>query len=443
MSFSEFNEVYVWAWPFIILLSSIGLVITIVFRGIQVTQFFASLKYVIFPPKASCDTLCPEKQTISPLQAFLGMISAGLGNGSLAGMAVAMHMGGPGAGFWLFLFGLLAMPMRFLEVLAASVFTVETPYGKRGGPMIYLSKVFGGSVLPYFYAIACLGYCFAAASAMQSNSMAIGITTIVPGISSFTVALMLLLFLAYAFFGGAQRIIKLSEALAPIKVGLFMLAAGAVLVSFAPNFFPALKLIIVSAFSGSAVLGGAVGVGIQKAVSVGASRLFSATEAGGGTAAIMFGATGGENARSNSIMSMALVFTAQLISFCMFLMFVMSGTWNSGKTSTPLVMDTYATVFGGFGSVVAVVLALMFGLGVLVGYAFIGRECWLFLTRDRFGDWGFMVLYGLMAAYGAMGDPSSVFALVDITQAALILCNLYGLLMLLPQLKRAWNGLQS
>jgi AGCS family alanine or glycine:cation symporter len=182
---------------------------------------------------------------------------------------------------------------------------------------------------------------------------------------------------------------------------------------------------------------------MQKAISVASSRLFSATEAGGGTAAIMFGATGGENARSNSIMSMALVFMTQLISFCMFLMFVMSGTWNTGKTSTPLVMDTYATVFGGFGSVVAVLLSLMFGLGVLVGYAFIGRECWLFLTGNRFGEWGFMVLYCAVAAYGALGDTGSVFAFVDITQAALIVCNIYGLMMLLPELKRAWNELPN
>jgi len=442
VSFSEFNALYVWGWPFIILLFILGLTITVVFGGIQFKYFFTSWKYVLFPPKVTCDTLCPENQTISPLQAFLGMISASLGNGSLAGMAVAMHSGGPGAGFWLLVFGLLAMPMRFLEVLAASVFTIETEHGRRGGPMVYLARVFGGSWLPYAYAGACLLYCLFAAGSMQGNSMATGLTA-ATGINEISVALMLLLFLAYAFFGGSQRIIKLSETLAPLKVGLFMLATGAVLITFAPNFLPALKLIVTSAFSTTAVAGGFAGHIMQRAISLGASRIFLATEAGGGTAAIMFGATGGTNPRENSIMSMALVFTTQLVCFCMFLMFTMSGTWNSGLTSTPLVMSTYATVFGRLGSAVALVLSIMFGLGVLVGYAFIGRECWLFLTRGKIGEWGFMLLYSAMAAFGALGDTSFVFAFVDLSQAAIILINLYGLVYLMPSLKRVWNELNA
>lgn len=442
MSFSEFNALYIWGWPFIILLFVLGLIITIAFKGIQFTHFFTSWRYVLFPPKVSCDTLCPEKQTISPIQAFLGMISASLGNGSLAGMAVAMHAGGPGAGFWLLVFGLLAVPMRFLEVLAASVFTVETEHGRRGGPMVYLARVFGGSWLPHVFAFFCFLYCLFAASAMQGNSMATGLTA-ATGINELSVALMLLLFLAYTFFGGAERIVKLSEMLAPLKVGLFMVATGAVLVTFAPNFIPALRLIFTAAFSSTAIAGGFAGHVMQKAIGVGASRIFLATEAGGGTAAIMFGATGGGNPRENSIMSMALVFTTQLVCFCMFLMFTMSGTWNSGLTSTPLVMSTYATVFGGLGSAVALFLSILFGLGVLVGYAFIGRETWLFLTRGRIGDWPFMILYSAMAAFGALGDTTFVFAFVDLSQAAIIFLNLYGLVMLLPSLLRKWKELDN
>ncbi|HBL98042.1 TPA: hypothetical protein DDZ86_00165 [Candidatus Dependentiae bacterium] len=426
---------YLWGWPMPVFLSIAGLIITFAFRFVQIRYFFTSWRYVL-SPKGSA-----QGEEISPIQAFLSTLSSTLGNGSLVGMAVAMYAGGPGGAIWLMIFGLFAMPIRFAEVLASSIFTTKTEHGMRGGPMVYLAKVPGGSALTYLYAFTCLLFTFVGSGLMQCNSMTGGLTALT-GVDARIIAVIMLIFVVYILLGGSKRIVRFSEVIAPLKVLLFILATGSVIVMFLPNLFSALKLMVDGAFSSQALVGGLAGHMMQNAIRFTVPNFFNATEAGLGTASVLFGATGGKNPKESSIMSMALVFTTQVICFFMFLAFTMSGTWNSGLQQTPLVMATYATVFGSLGEIIANILSILFGVGVLVGYAFVGRECWLFLTRGRW-EWIFMVIYSLMAPLGALSDVSFVWSMVRTMNAALLILNVYGLLYLLPVMRKWWKNAEK
>lgn len=440
MAWSDISVVginkFLWSgpiWPLPIFLCLVGLSITFLFNFVQIRYFFTSWKYVLFPKKETGGS----SDTLSPIQAFFSTLGAVLGNGSLVGMASAMFTGGPGGAFWLIVFGFIAMPIRFAEVFASSVFTVDTEHGKRGGPMVYLARVPGGSFLPYVFSFICLVYCLVAASMMQSNSMAGGITN-VTGASSWMVAVLLFIFIVYIMLGGAKRVIKFAEMVAPIKVVLFLLATGAVIIYFLPQFFGAIKLMFAGAFTTQALIGGLVGHTMQNAMRLGIGRAINASEAGLGSSSVMFGATGGKNPVESSIMSMALVFIIELICFLIMFAFMMSGTWNSGANGMELVIATYSTVFGSLGAWVATTLSVLFGAGTLVGYAFIGRECWFFLTKGRW-EWLFMVLYSVMVPVGALSSVGFVWDLLDLVVAALTICNLYGIFYLLPQLRRKWR----
>jgi len=427
---------YLWSWPLPLLFLIAGVASSFAFRFVQFTHFFTSWRLILFPSKT-----IESKETLSPIQAFLSTLSAVMGNGSLVGMATAMYAGGPGAAFWLLIFGLFAMPVRFTEVLASAVFTVKTDRGERGGPMVYLARIPGGTWLPYVFSFICLCYCFVAASLMQSNSITGGITE-VTGIQPWITALVIFFFLIYIMFGGASRIISFSETLAPVKVILFVLATGSVIIYFAPQFFVALKLMVKGAFATKAFMGGLTGHVMSNALRLGIARVVNASETGLGSASVMFGATGGKKPAESSVMSMALVFTIQMVCFFIMLAFTMAGTWNSGKTAMPLVIATYSTVFGTLGAWVAVALAVLFGVGTLVGYAFIGRECWLFLTKGRW-EWVFLAIYCIMAPIGALSNVEFVWNMVDLVVAGLTICNLYGLLWLIPSMRKNWNELEK
>jgi alanine or glycine:cation symporter, AGCS family len=420
--------------PMLLLVFITGLIMTFAFNFIQFRHFFTSFQYIFKPESTDGNS-----QTISPLQAFLGALSTSMGNGSLVGMGVAMYEGGPGAAFWVFVLGFFTMVIRFAEAYASTAFTIKTEYGLRGGPMVYLSKVPGGKFLPYIYAFFALLLAVVTGNAMQCNSMAAGIHCMAE-FNIYVIALALFFLVLYIVLGGADRIIKFSDALAPLKVILFLVATLAIFVYFISSLPEALSLVIRAAFSQEAIVGGLIGHTMANAINAGVSRTLSATEAGLGNAGILFGAAGSVNPTKMGIMSMASTFIAtQIVCFMMLLAFVVSGVWNSGEFGMTLVISAYSSVFGALGGWVATLLSVMFGMGVLVAYAFVGLECWLFLTYGRWRGL-YYIIYCSVAFFGALISVKSVFCIIAFIVIGLVFCNLYGLLYLLPQMKHDWRS---
>jgi alanine or glycine:cation symporter, AGCS family len=422
---------FVWGWPLILFIIGTGITMTISLSFIQFRYFGRAWKYVLFPEEKGSK----DDEHISPLQAFVNTLSASIGNGSTAGMATAMYSGGPGAAFWIFVLGFFNMAIRFAEVYASTHFVKKTAQGIRGGPMIYLQLVPAGKYLAYGYAFFCLMLTLITGNAMQCNSMRIGIEKMTC-LNPVSIAVIMFIFLLYVMLGGAQRIIRVSDKIVPVKVGLFFIATLYLILYHWANIIDALRIIIMSAFNPQAIAGGMLGFTVQGAISYGMSRMLNATEAGLGTAAILYGTTGSKHPVRSGIMSMASAFiSSQLVCFMLMLVFVVSGVWDSGLTSTALTIAAYETAFGSFGGWVVTFLSITFGMGVLVAYAYIGRECWFFLTGGK-AEWMYTSLYCLMAFFGALSKVALIWSMTDIINAGLLLINLYGLLVLLPEIKR-------
>lgn len=410
-----------------------GIIMTIALYGIQFRYFFRAWKYVFTPEKGLA---APTQTYITPLQAFVNTLSSSIGNGSMAGMATAMYSGGPGAAFWIFILGFLTMAVRFAEVFASTKYIDQTATGVlRGGPMVFLKLVPGKKFLPKLYAFFCLFVTFVAGNAMQCNSMRLGLERIT-SFNAYIIAALLFAFVLYIMAGGAQRIIIASDTIIPLKVGLFFVATTIVLVYHYQLFFEALTMIVISAFTPQAIVGAVAGHSIQSAARFGVSRAVSATDAGLGTAGIFYGATGSKYPMRSGIMSMASVFISNhLVCFMLMVVYIVTGVWNSGLTSTTMTSAAYETVFGVYGAWLVTFLSIIFGMGVLVAYAYIGRECWLFLTGGRYVQ-VFVVLYCLMAFFGSLAQVETVWNAVDFGNAGMMMINVYGLLMLLPQIRQ-------
>jgi AGCS family alanine or glycine:cation symporter len=417
----------VWGWPLVIYIGVIGIILTVALGLIQFRYFITAWRSMFKPSAGS------SKADMTPFQAFLNALSASLGNGSIAGMATAVYAGGPGAAFWIFIIGLLNMVLRFAEVFLSLSFKPTS--GLLGGPMVYLQKVPGGKVLPWIYAFFCLLLSFASGNAMQANSMSLGLTRIL-GLQPLTIACILLMFMMYVMLGGASRIVYISDRIVPVKVGLFFVSSLIVLAYHYQALIPALNLIVTSAFSMSSVAGAAGGIGMQHAMRFGISRVSNASEAGIGTAAILFGATGSKHPVKDGIMSMLGPFiSANLVCFSIILMIVASGVWNSGLTSTPLTSAAFETVFGVAGGWIVTFLSITFGLGVLVAYAYIARVCWLFLTKDRWLN-VYNLLFCAITFLGAIAKVDLIWNSIDLAVAGLLVINLFACLWLLPVIKK-------
>jgi AGCS family alanine or glycine:cation symporter len=418
-------------WPLVIYVFGISIIITIALRFVQVRYFLASWRMVLMPEKKEAKT----NGDMTPFQAFLNALSASLGNGSIGGMATALYAGGPGAALWVFVFGFFSMAVRFAEVFLSISFPAAEG-AVLGGPMVYLKHVPGRTILPYLYAFFCMMLGFVVGNGMQANTMTQGIVHIF-GISELVCATLLLLFIGYVMFGGAHRIVAVSDAIVPIKVGLFFISAIIVLVYHYASLLPALKLIIASAFSSKAIAGGAIGYSVQQALRFGIFLGVNASEAGVGSAAILFGGTGSKEPIKSGIMAMLSTFiSANLVCFMVMLMIIASGVLNSGFDSLRLTIAAYETVYGHLGGWIVTFLSMSFGLGVLVTYSYITRSCWLFLTNGRF-EWLFTVLFCAMSFFGAISKVAIIWNSTDLINAGLLAINLFALIWLLPMIRKA------
>jgi AGCS family alanine or glycine:cation symporter len=416
-------------WPLLLYVGIISFIYTIALRGMQITYFCKALKATLCPSQ----TEAQKQGGASPFSAFMNTINSNLGNGVIAGVATAIYAGGPGAAFWFVAFGLILMTVRFGEVYVSSLYaSQQIEKTVLGGPMLYLKNVPGGAYLPHAYAFFCVIYGLIGGNVIQSNSMAVSLNA-TWGIAPIVSGVCLLLFVIYILFGGAERIAKISLRIVPVKVIVFVASSLAVLVYHYQSLFSAVSLIVSSGIGMQPLAGGLIGFSFQQMIAAGMSRSIFATESGLGSAAIMFGSAGSSNAIQNGFMGMMSTFISTCIGFVVAVCIVASGAWNSGLTSTALTIAAFDTVFGMYGGWIVSFLAVSFGFGVMVSYAYVVKTAWLFLTNNKYES-VFTFAYAACAFVGSVAAVDVVWDFAGMTIAIMLFINMYGLLLLLPKI---------
>jgi len=418
---------YVLGWPLILFVLGVSIFMTILTRCVQIRYFAKAWRYTLAPDKAAAAW---EGGTtdMSPVQAFINTLNVNLGNGSIAGMATALFSGGPGAAIWVVIISLLLMAVRYAEVYLSIYYSSLPSKGssRLGGPMRYVRDIWAGKTLAYVYGIFCLLFGLSMGNATQTNSIALSMAT-TWGISPLLSACLLFGFVVYVVTGGAQRVVKLSEKLVPLKVTTFFVSTIILLAYHYQSLIPALQLMIKSAFSPLAIAGGLAGFTVQQAMQFGILRSIMATESGLGTAAIFFSSTGSKTPVKDAVMAMLSTFISMLVCFMIALSIVASGAWTTGLTSTPLTIAAFDTVFGSMGGWIVSFLSISFGIGVLVSFAYITRECWRAVAGTKF-LWLFGLVYCSCAGLGPLVDVVALWRFCDVMNAVMLCINLLALI---------------
>lgn len=428
-------------WPVIIYVLAASLICTVALGFLQFRYFIDAWRYAFAPAKAAESS--DKVIHMTPLQAFISTLSANLGNGSIVGMATAVYAGGPGAAFWVLAIGFFLMVIRFAEVFLSTYYasTASTRAGL-GGPMLYLRNVPLGYGLAAIYGVMTLVFGLLVGNGVQANSISSCLQTNW-GVPIEISAVALLIFVFYIISGGAARVARVSERLVPLKVATFFISAFIILIYHYKAIIPALQLIWQSAFQPAAIAGGAAGAtvfAVRQAMQKGIIRSIFATETGLGTAGILYGATGSEEPIKDGIMSMLSTFISTLVCFIVALCILVSDVLPVGLEERlygmPLTIATFNTVFGQFGGWIVTFLSISFGAGVLVSYAYITREVWLFLTKGRF-TMVFNVIYCAVSFIAALVSAEVVWNTGDIIVAIMLFINLYGIVYLIPIIRRS------
>lgn len=423
-------------WPLILFVIITSIVCTIALNFVQFRKFIAGWRATLFPEHTHADA--QQQVDMTPLQAFVNTLSASVGNGALAGMAVALYAGGPGAALWVLITAFAMLSVRFAEVYLSVYFANVYPHSLVGGPMLYLQQAAGGKLLSYLYTVCCLFFGFVGGNMIQTNSIASGMCN-AWHICPESVAVALLLFTAYIVMGGASRIARASDMIVPVKVVLFFISALCVIIYNYHGIAAAFSLMVNEAFAVKSVVGGVMGAGMMSAMRFGMFHAIFATEAGLGTAPIFFSATGSHKPVTSALMSMIGGFVSTIVCFLVLLSILSSGALASGCTGIPLTIAAYTTVFGWFAPWLVTFLSIVFGIGVLVAYSYVSRAAWMTLTGGRY-EWLFAISYALVACAGALVKVDFVWTITDIVNTLMIFINVCGVVWLLPIVRR---GLQQ
>ena len=413
------------------------------------------------------DTIRDESKEgeVSHFQALATAVSGTVGLGNIAGVAVAIALGGPGATFWLFVCGVIGMSTKFVEcTLGVKYRDVGEDGTVYGGPMYYLSKGLKengyaglGKVLAVMFAVLCVGASFGGGNAFQSNQAAVQLKTLFNidgGASGLIIGLILAILVGIVIIGGIKRIAKITEKIVPFMAGIYVLACLVIIFANFSYIGDAFGLIFNGAFTPMAGLGGFVGVLI-----VGFQRAAFSNEAGAGSAAIAHSAVKTKFPASEGVVALLEPFIDTVVICTMtalvIIFFNIDGSnmqsvfkyggdglsnvvLNSDGSSiggVDLTSMAFDSVIPGFSYILTIAIVL-FAFSSMISWSYYGLQSWKYLFgKGKTADMTYKILFLLFVIIGAAATLDAVIKFSDAMILALVFPNMIGLLLLFPKVR--------
>ena len=405
------------------------------------------------------DTIRQENDNgeVSHFQALTAALSATVGLGNIAGVAVAVTIGGPGATFWMILAGILGMSSKFVECTLGVKFRDVEKNGKvYGGPMYYLTKGletkgYGklGKILAIIFAIMCVGGSFGGGNMFQANQAAsIFLETInVQSDYAGTIfGIIMALIVGFVIIGGIQRIASVTERIVPFMAAIYVGAALIIIImkiDLVPSAFGA---IISGAFAPTAIAGGFLGVLVQ-----GFRRAAFSNEAGVGSSAIAHSAVKTDNPASEGTVALLEPFIDTVIICTMtalvIVLFNVEGAFQYGDVAGNAIINGQTLSGVGFTShifesaipnfsIILTVAVLLFAFSTMISWSYYGLQAWSFLFgRTPKIQSTYKILFCIFVVIGSASNMTNVLNFSDAMIFAMMVPNMIGLFILTPVVK--------
>ena len=425
-------------FPLIVLILLVGsITFTFYFRFINVRGFTHAIDII----KGKYDNPKDDGQ-ISHFQALTSALSATIGLGNIAGVAVAVSLGGPGAVFWMILIAFFSMSAKFVSCTLGQLYRQVNPDGSiDGGPMYYLEKGLGelgmgtlGKVLGILYAIFIIGGAFGGGNMFQANQ-SFALVGSLTGISSLTYGIILAILVGVVIIGGIERIGQTTEKIVPTMVVLYVGASLFVILTNLDKLGGVVASIMSEAFSPNAIYGGLIGVlvtGIKRAV-------FS-NEGGVGSASIAHSAAKTDEPVREGIVAMVGPFIDTII-VCFMTASVILITKDAnplyqvggGINGVELTSAAFGSVISWFPIILSIVVFL-FSYSTMISWYYYGNKGWKYL----FGDTTIPVYQTLYLGCTVLGAIASLGNVMDFSDLMILSCavpNIIGALFLVPKLR--------
>lgn len=432
-------------WDFlVVLLIAVGVFYTIATGAVQIRLFLQSIRVMKSSRKEGED-----QHGITPFQAFVTGLASRVGVGNVAGVAIAIAIGGPGAVFWMWMTAFLGMSSAFVESSLAQLFKVRDTQNQqfRGGPAYYIQKGLKQKWLAVAFSLALIlayGFVF---NAVQANSI-VAATSHAWGwnnadlalqIGGFTlnvswVGIALVILTSMIIFGGIKRIAKVAESFVPFMAVLYLLVALYIAVINLPMLPDIFKLIVTKAFQFDAAAGGFFGSMISMAMMQGIKRGLFSNEAGMGSAPNAAAASDVKHPVNQGLVQMLGVFVDTfVVCSCTAIIILTSGVYqNSGLEGVQLTQMALSSQIGSWGDDFLAIILFLFAFSSIIGnYAYAEGNV-QFMNNNTRLMFVFRVLVLVMVYFGSITSVPLIWAMADLSMGLMATINLFAILLLTP-----------
>jgi len=411
----------VWGWPLLVLLFGTHVFLTFRLRGIQ--------RYVFKGIRLSFQRTSEGEGDVSHFAALTTALAATIGTGNMVGVATAVTAGGPGAVLWMWLTGIFGIATKYAEALLAVKYRVLTPSGDyAGGPMYVLRRGLDAGWLGWIFAALTAVAAFGIGCMVQANS----ISTMVEeafGISPWVTGTVLTLSVGVTVIGGIQWIAAVCERLVPLMAAVYILGCLTLLVLKFDTIPDALLLILKSAFTGHAAVGGFLGAGMKEVVRYGIARGLFSNESGLGSAPIVAAAAQTRNAVRQALVSSTATFWDTVVICAMTgLVIVNSGEWTKGYEGAALTKAAFEGI-PVIGPALLTFGLLTFVYSTILGWSYYGEKAAEYILGEpAVMPYRWLWVAAVMA--GSVVGLPIVWSFADIANGLMAVPNLLSLILL-------------
>ncbi len=404
-----------------------------------------------------------HKGEVTHFQALTTALSATVGLGNIAGVAIAISIGGPGATFWMIVAGLLGMSSKFVECTLGVKYRQIDKYGVvSGGPMYYLrdglkkkNMKWLGIVLSIIFAILVIGGSIGGGNMFQANQAFSQLAYLVPSIENYGMwfGIILAILVGFVIIGGIKSIARVTDKIVPFMAAIYVFTALIIIFMNIEHTGAAFKLIIDGAFGADALKGGIIGVLI-----VGFQRAAFSNEAGVGSAAIAHSAVKTDTPITEGFVSLLEPFVDTVVICTMTaLVLIYTGTYENpmGYEGTQLTSLAFSKVFSWFPYILVIAIFL-FAFSTMISWSYYGLKGFDYLVGNLsekiFGTrevakYTYFAIFLFFIVVGAASNLGSVIAFSDMMILSMAFPNIIGLLILLPEVRQDlfnyWEKLKS
>ena len=415
---------WLWGWPMIILLLGTHVFLTIRLRFPQ--------RKLLTAIRLSVQRDSSQQGDVSQFGALATALAATIGTGNIVGVATAISLGGPGAVFWCWLTGVFGIATKYGEGLLAIKYRETTADGRMlGGPMYALEKGLGWKWMAVLFAIFTACASFGIGSTVQANAIAT-ITHETYGVSTTIVGIAVSLLIAAVVLGGVKSIAKVCGFLVPFMALFYVLGCIYILSVNGSYVWPAIKLIVESAFSPQAASGGFAGTSVMLAARYGISRGLFSNESGMGSAPIVAAAARTRNPVRQALVSSTGTFWDTVVICAITGVVIVSSilaypdiSYTDGATLTKMAFDKIPYV----GKPLLSFGLLTFAFSTILGWSYYGERAVEYL-KGKSWMLVYRVLFIISIFAGSVANLNVVWNLSDCTNALMAIPNLISLLLL-------------